>query len=518
MLSRTARFIHLLFLVFAVTVHVVAQPSGAPRLRTLIVFFDGLRPDYITPTHMPNLYAFKQQGAFGNKHHSVYPSVTRLNAASYITGSYPRTHGILGNTIYVPEASAVKTLNTGDAKDLMKVAEATHGNLLTAVSLAELLEKAGKSMMVFSSGSTGQAFLQNHKVKGGGIINTDMILPESLRKMVISDLGAPPAKSEAHARHKWATDALLKYGLKEDGPDVCALWMSDPDGSAHAHGMGSEQAVQALSVVDAQFGRILAGLASRGLKDRFNIIVSADHGFVTYKGKEKLGDFLIRKGFKKNKESDDVVVADGAIYVKNKNRETIKAIVHALQQETWVGALFTQPAKAGDTKGWVDGTLSFDAVHWNHAGRAADILMDRNWDDSKNSAGIAGAGYSVGVAGHGGLSPYEIKIALIASGPSFKKQYVSEIPTSNIDIVPTVLTLHGIPVPASMDGRPFRELMVNQPAGQWRPKEATITTKTSHDWGSYELQLKVTQYGKYRYIDYSTVIRKTNEGVSHAKR
>lgn len=517
-MSWTVRFLQLLLIFVAYTNNAAAQTSHAPHLKTLIVFFDGLRPDYITAANMPNLYAFKQQAAFGNKHHSVYPSVTRLNAASYITGSYPRTHGILGNTIYVPQADAVKTLNTGEAKDLMKVADATNGQLLTAISLGELLDKAGKSMMVFSSGSTGQAFLQNHKVKGGGIINTDMILPESLKEKVISDLGAPPKRSEAYARHAWATDALLKYGLIENGPDVCALWMSDPDGSAHAHGMGSEQAIKGLSVVDTQFGRILAELKARGLAGRYNIIISADHGFVTYKGKEKLGDFLIRKGFKKDKESDDVVVADGAIYVKDKNPETIKAIVHALQQEPWVGALFTKPAKAGDTKGWVEGTLSFDAVHWNHAGRAADILMDRNWDDSKNSAGIAGAGYSVGVAGHGGLSPYEIKIALMASGPSFKKSYVSNIPTSNIDIVPTVLTLHGLPVPASMDGRPFRELMVNQPAEKLRPKEETITTKTTDNWGSYELQLKVTNYGKYRYIDYSSVKRKINEGVSNASR
>ena len=515
MIFRTAKVLQLLIFLFAAIKNVNAQSTVANEMHTLIVFFYGLMPDYITEANMPNLYAFKQQGTFGNKHHSVYPSVTRLNAASYATGSYPATHGIMGNTIFFPQVSTNKTLNTGDANDLMKVAQATNGRLLTAVSISELLSDAGKSMMVFSSGSTGQALLQNHTVKTGGIINPNLILPESLKEMVFHDLGAPPKKSESNDdKHKWVTDAFLKYGLKEDGPLVSAVWFSEPDGAAHSHGMGSPQAERALKIVDTQFGRILSELKSRGLTEHFNIIVSADHGFVTYIGKEKLGDFLIRKGFKKDKESDDLVVADGAIYIKNKSLELTKKIVNALQQEQWVGAIFTKPVKAGDTKGWVTGTLSFDAVHWNHTDRSADILMDRNWNDSKNSAGYAGAGYSTGVAGHGGLSPHEIKIALIVSGPGFKKHIVSELPTSNVDIVPTVLALHHLSIPPSMDGRVLRELMVNQPIEKNNITEETIATKAVYDWGTYELQLKVTKYGKYRYVDYSNVQRKLSVAFS----
>src|ERR1700754_4340757 len=71
--------------------------------RILIVFFDGLRPDYITAEAMPNLYAFKQKGAYGKQHHSVFPTVTRVNSSSYSTGSYPATHGLMGNIVYFPE-------------------------------------------------------------------------------------------------------------------------------------------------------------------------------------------------------------------------------------------------------------------------------------------------------------------------------------------------------------------------------------------------------------------------------
>ena len=131
------------------------QPATATR--TLIVVFDGLRPDYITPEYMPNVHAMKKTGAYGLHNHSVFPTVTRVNASSYITGSYPAKHGLMGNTVYFPEVDKAHGLNTGEVSDLRRIDQATGDKLLTAVSLGELLRKAGHKMMVFSSGSSGQA-------------------------------------------------------------------------------------------------------------------------------------------------------------------------------------------------------------------------------------------------------------------------------------------------------------------------------------------------------------------------
>src|SRR6185369_4467758 len=141
---------------------------------------------YITPEAMPNVYAFSKKGCYGKQHHSVFPTVTRVNASSYSSGSYPATHGLLGNTVYFPEVDPKKGLNTGDYQDLNKISEATHGHLLTAITLGEVLKANGSSMMVFSSGSTGQALMQNHTVSGGAVINPSMILPESMKEKIVS--------------------------------------------------------------------------------------------------------------------------------------------------------------------------------------------------------------------------------------------------------------------------------------------------------------------------------------------
>ncbi len=97
-------------------------------------------------------------------------------------------------------------------------------------------------MMVFSSGSTGQAYLQNHTISGGAIINPAMILPESIKDSIFKDLGPV----QPGGKHKWVTDALIKYGLSDNGPLVSAIWFSDPDGSAHAKGIGSPEAMASI--------------------------------------------------------------------------------------------------------------------------------------------------------------------------------------------------------------------------------------------------------------------------------
>lgn len=480
------------------------RQENSVNWRTLIVFFDGLRPDYITPQLMPNLFAFKQKGSYGNQHHSVFPTVTRVNSSSYATGSYPEKHGLMGNTVYFPEVNKVKGLNTGEAKNLLKINTATGGKLLTSVSIGEVLKSAGQKMMVFSSGSTGQALLQNHTLSGGAIINPDMILPSEIKEEVIKHVGALPKQKQE--KHRWVADALIHYGFADDGPLVNAIWFSDPDGNAHEHGIGSPEAMTSIKEVDKQFGRILDHLKTTGLSKNYNILVSTDHGFVTYIGNENLSEFLIKKGFKASAESEDVVVSEGAIYVKDHNEQKIRAIVSSLQGQNWIGGIFTRASVKDPLKGFIEGTISFESIHWGHSQRAADILVDKNWNDDKNVYGYAGSGFSKGVAGHGSLSPYEVHIPLILSGPAFKENYISELPTSNVDIVPTVLRLHNFKIPSSMNGRPVTEFLKSGPAAPVFKKQE-ITVRAKHPDGNYTLTLYRTVSDQYQYIDYAKVVR-----------
>lgn len=508
-------------LVFIVTGANAQQQPETKRLRTLIVFFDGLRPDYITPEGMPNLYAFQQKSAWAKEHHSIYPTVTRLNSAAYATGSYPAKSGILSNKVYFPQVDRVKPLNTADARQMQRVDSATNGQLLTNVTLGETLAAAGKTFTVFSSGSSGQAFLQNPRLKGGPIVNSDMILPESYKETVFKAVGPFPTSDVHGEKHTWAVNALLKLGLVADGPDVSAIWLSDPDHTTHADGIGVPSAVAAIKSVDDDFGKILNHIKSNNLEDSYNIIISADHGFITNVGKKTLTAFLIEKGFKASRTSTDIVVADGGLYIKDRNPETVKKIVSALQEASWVGAIFTKGEKPGDMKGWVDGTISYEAIHWNHPIRSADILVDVNWNDTKNKHGYPGTGYATGPAGHGSFSPYEVHINLMASGPSFKKSFQSELPTANIDITPTVLHINNVPVPEVMDGRVAYELLTEKAPSSAPTKAKKEYVKTSvklADGSTYNLTLERTVLGKYKYNDFVRTERISNKAEKSKKK
>lgn len=478
------------------------------RLRTLIVMFDGLRPDYITPSLMPRLHAFKSKAAYGKDHHSVFPTVTRVNAASYATGSYPRQHGLMENSLFIPQVDPAKPQNTGNAEQLLKVESVSGGKLLTAVSLGEILQKTGEKLYVYSSGSTGQALLQNHKVNGV-IINPDLILPASFKNEVVAKLGMPPEDATPNTlRHRWITDAFCLYTLKKDGPLVSAIWFSDPDGTAHEHGIGIPVTNQSLMSVDEQFGRILDSLKAKGFDKTFNILVSTDHGFITYGKGEGVADFLIKNGLKESNNSQDVVVAGSGIYVKGHDQGLIHKIVAALQQQEWVGGLFTRSAEPGSQKGSVEGTLSLESIYADHKERMPDIIVSENWSDEKNPYGYPGTSNENGVAGHGGSSSYEIHIPFIAAGPSFKTAYTSNIPSSNIDMVPTILQLHGISMPAQMQGRVLSELLISgktKADATGKKNESSATVKRA--WGSYTVTMQTVEWKNHRYINFIRAYR-----------
>jgi arylsulfatase A-like enzyme len=492
-----------------------AQPS--PARTHLVIVVDGLRPDYVTPELMPRLSRLGQRGIVFNAHHSVFPTVTRVNASSFVTGAYPETHGLMGNNIYVPSVNATRDLDTGERENLEAVARA-EGQLLTAPTLGEILQRGGRKILAVSSGSTGSAFLMNHKVGNGAIIHSDYTLPAELSARVLERLGRPPAHAMPNdAQNQRAIDAYLKIGLDLLQPDVTLMWLNDPDGTAHATGIGSSLTRQSLALVDAGIGRIEDTLRAQGRLDRTNILVTSDHGFSTHTGTLKLEALVDPFVQKMDDGTPDIVVAEGAIYLRRRNDDArVAAIVAALQRRPEVGAIFTRPrprgasprgaAGPGDLEGIVAGTLSFDLARWNHA-RSGDILVSANWTREANEAGYAGKTTQGGVAGHGTSSPYDIHNTLIAAGPDFREHAVSDIPTGNVDLAPTLLQLLGLPVPTTMSGRVIDEaLRVGPLLSSVRVDRVTETVKTPD--GRYELAARTSIVAGHRYLDFTEVTRR----------
>lgn len=477
--------------------------AGESKPKVLLVVMDGLRPDYISPELMPNLYAFGKAGVVAERHHSVFPSVTRVNASSIATGSYPAAHGVLQNTIFIPAVSS-DSIDTSDALALLEVERKTGGQLLTVPSLGEILEKNGKKLFVAGSSSTGTSLLLNHKTTGQGIWNSrSFVRPAEDLERAEKLLGPFPKTGKPSLKgNRWAIRAVLEHAAQETPPDAMILWITDPDGVAHENGVGGPETLAAVRHVDGELGYLLDGLKARGLKDKINILVTTDHGFSTY-----TGGFNLKKLLSAHALDKDVTLVANQIYVKDHDEETIRAMVRVLQESDSVGAIFTRAEKAGSAAGFASGTLSFDLINWKHE-RSADILVDANWTAATNAFGYRGTATSSGTAGHGTTSPFDLNISLIANGPDLKHAIRSEVPTGNIDLAPTILHLLGIEPPRSMNGRILNELLLTGPSPKKVKVKETIHRADHTDSGrTYKIELKKLKVGDTDYIDFTKVRR-----------
>ena len=496
--SCSPLFLLLICAMAALVLPACSQP--APK-RHLLIVVDGLRPDYVTPEVMPNLHALGQRGVVFTRHHSVYPTVTRVNASSISTGSYPETHGLLGNSVFFPQLNAARFLDTSDRANLVDINQATDGKLLTAPTLAESLQASGQRLLSVSSGSSGSSFLLNHRVAGGAILHFEYALPETLQQEVIEKLGPPPVDGAPDLDQR-AVDEFLQIGLPKIDPTVTIMWLSDLDTSAHAKGIGSEPAVTVLRSVDRRIKQLEDGLKAAGLFDSYNIWVTSDHGFSTHTGAADIQAIIKPHLVSRPDGAPSIIANGGAIYVRDHDDAVVSAITATLQHTPGVGVIFTRGA-GGSLDGRLPGTLSFDAARWGHE-RAADILYSPDWTDGRNANGFPGTVASGGVAGHGSSSPFDIHNTLIAAGPDLKGGLSIDVPSGNVDFAPTFLSLLGHPIPSSMQGRVLREALVDGPASASVAVKPLDHTVSSPD-GSYAAtsHFSVVESGgaSYRYLD-----------------
>ena len=66
-----------------------ANPQVPEGRIFILMVWDGLRPDLVNPRDTPNLFALGREGVRFARHHSVFPTVTMVNAASIASGGRP---------------------------------------------------------------------------------------------------------------------------------------------------------------------------------------------------------------------------------------------------------------------------------------------------------------------------------------------------------------------------------------------------------------------------------------------
>ena len=473
--------------------------------RVLIVVFDGLQPAQVTPELMPNLSQMAAAGVTFSNNHAAFPTVTRANVATIVTGHYPGDHGLTANTLVITEFDPHRAIGAMEPA-LSQVATKTP--VLLRPTLGDILHRHGQEFIAVGTGTSGNAYLQNPNAEthGGATIHPDFCLPRSLHENIIGRFGPWPDRT-APALHKLAraVDIVTRYVLPERQPAVSLLWLSEPDSSQHAHGVGSQAAGDAILEADRQFGRVLGWLDNQGLSGETNVIVASDHGYSTVSGVIQVEALLREAGFPPGDGPGGVTVAPNGGSVlfytsetKGRPGSTVDRLVEWLTAQPWCGALV-----ASEAAGAIEGTLPASLIGLEGP-RAPCLTMSFRWDSTPNDAGFQGHACSTslapGLGQHGSMSPHETRNVLFAKGPAFKRSASVASPTGNVDLAPTILHLLGLSGGETMHGRVLREALLGGPVDSTchtTTHEARLETPN----GRYRQRIIVSKAGSAVYLD-----------------
>src|SRR5579871_2087597 len=82
----------------------LAPASAQPAPHNIVIFVaDGLRYGSVEPGNMPNMARLKSEGVDFTNSHSLYPTVTTVNASAIATGHGIGDTGDFGNTLFVAQ-------------------------------------------------------------------------------------------------------------------------------------------------------------------------------------------------------------------------------------------------------------------------------------------------------------------------------------------------------------------------------------------------------------------------------
>ncbi|MGE3984095.1 MAG: alkaline phosphatase family protein, partial [Dehalococcoidia bacterium] len=423
-----------------------------------------------------------------------FPSVTRLNAASMVTGCFPGAHGLHGNLSLVPEYHPTEPM---DALEPQLTELRNRGaKVLLVPTLAEILADNGMEYIAAGVGTSGQAFIHhpNHEDgKPGATIHTDYALPRSLFLEMTERFGPWPEKQLPNSpRMERVATIFTDYVLGERAPDVALLWFSEPDSSEHGTGPNSPTTRQAATDADREFGRVLDWIADQGLTEAIDVIVTTDHGQATITEAIPVRQLLLEQGFAAPGEAKGVVAAGNGgsalFYVEGHDSETLDRLASWLMAQPWAGPMF-----ASEQAGAIEGTLPASLIGLEGP-RVPDLIFSFGWKDGLNEHGQPGFVYSFGgTAGrgtHGSLSPWEFRSFTAALGPAFKTGSIVEETTGHADLAPTVLKILGIEQPAHMQGQAIEAALADGPDSVDAPHEEHVASRTIPG-GEYRQQLVV---------------------------
>jgi arylsulfatase A-like enzyme len=499
----------ILVLVFSFGVSRLAADAPKFDRHVVVVVWDGMRPDFVSEETTPTLWKLARQGVTFRNHHAVYPSATQVNGTALVTGVYPGRSSVIANYAYRPEIDRTRSISVESPTVVSKGDELSGGKYISVPTITELVQRAGERTVIASAKTVG-LLLDRHAGIGPGknsvTLFADQALPSDILTPIVAALG--PFPSAPLQRDAWTTKAVTDLLWKDGVPALSAVWLGEPDLTEHESAPGAPPALAAIKSSDENLAVVLAALDSRAARQATDLFVVSDHGFSTIERSVDLRKILRDAGFAaktdfdgERKPGDVMLVGNGGsvlFYVVGHDATVTRRLIDFLQQSDFAGVIFTKQG--------LPGTFHLNDAKIDNP-HAPDVVMAFRWNDSKNQFGTPGMidadwQRKPGEGTHATLSRFDMHNTLVAAGPDFSRGQTDDLPTGNVDLVPTILHILGIKAPQEMDGRILSEAMVNTngvPARR-RPETKTMEAKKDFASGSWQQSLQISRVGSTIYL------------------
>jgi arylsulfatase A-like enzyme len=428
----------------------LATHRGRGRIVVLMVW-DGLRPDFVTQRDTPNLFRLAREGVRFDKHHSIFPTLTMVNATALATGAPPGVNGLEGNNFYLPPSAETpkgEVVSAEGAKAILNLNGSNEfkGRLIGLDTITQEVAREGGYVGVI--GKQGPTAVFDNRV--ATIVDGKDIVGESHKDYLFAseDLVAqssasqkitiPPDSKTTVADEQRdlyyarlvVENALPAAKLAADAgrPALVVFWQHNPDLTQHVAGLGTLPAMEALSLCDNNLMTVRTAIDALGIADKTDLIVVSDHGFATIKFRIVLSEMLVAAGIKKSHDSTDVVVVPNGgadlVYLSptefatpESKQAVLQKIVNFAEAQEWCGPIFSRDsATAPDESsrrghrqrapkpylGWIDGTFSQRVVGLYNPARSPDLVISFREEpdaDNRNLTGPTNPAFLIGQIG-----------------------------------------------------------------------------------------------------------------------
>ncbi|GAB7365916.1 hypothetical protein MBLNU230_g7244t1 [Neophaeotheca triangularis] len=225
---------------------------------TLMISLDGFRADFLTRNITPTLSGFVAEGVSPKYMLPSFPSLTFPNHFTLVTGLYPESHGVVGNTFWDP-VMGKEFWYTDPSRSMQP-------EWWLGEPVWETAELAGiRSAIHMWPGS--EAHIGSVEPTYVDKFNGKEALGKKVDRILeLLDLPGPHDED-----------------VSDDSPrpQFIAAYVPNVDAEGHKYGPNSTEVNGTIKDVDSMLGSIFRGIDERNLTDIVNIVVVSDHGMAT---------------------------------------------------------------------------------------------------------------------------------------------------------------------------------------------------------------------------------------------